>query len=240
MQKDIELTKAAGMNAHLSKPIDINEIYKIIEKYFEWELIYENNNLDENKQVVLIDGIDLARVSENMMENDYQTIYPLYDMFKKRYEKFSEKIKGLDKNSKEFKEYIHSLKGTSGNLCIYKVHELCKKIEITDEPSILIDELSNELSHIIKEISNNISPRIKVEQKELDKNEIIREFNDMIDSFEEAAFVSRSNFNQFISNISEDITDKQKEQLNKSFDIKEFESLSSLLKEIKKEIENEK
>ena len=232
MKEDKELTSEAGMDGHLAKPIDKDELFNIVKKYFDCKS--GSIELDKKDDIVEIDGLDLKRLYKNMGSDTPEALYSMYDGFKNKFKDFEIKIDTLEKNSKEFKEYIHSLKGVSGNLCIDKVHELCKEIEKTQNPSSKVIELKNEINYVVEQITNNITPKIKIKQSILDDEELKNEIANMIDKCENSAYISRKSFNQFIVDINSLIEDEKKNNLNKLFDTKDFEKLANELNSIKR------
>jgi len=149
MDSDKVSVKKVGMQEHLAKPIDMNKLNKVIQKYFEYET--KNKGKTSLNNCTYIDGIDIESVL-NLLDDDPKEVYSLYHMYKEEYKDFNKKVSHLDINSQAFKAYIHKLKGSSGSLKINKIYNLCTEILTLDNPQIKIDELKTELAFVVKEL----------------------------------------------------------------------------------------
>ena len=239
MKEDKELTKEAGMNGHLAKPIDKEELYKVLNNYFGIESKDDSSDSKIAEMIKELDikGIDLKKHAQNYMIKDMQNIYVLYDAFKNRFNNFESRISKMEFASEEFNNYIHTLKGVSGNLNINGVFELCKEIEKADDQKEVYEKLKVELSSVLEQINDKISSRLEVEDKALDKSEVIKEIDKMISSIEKASFISRTNYSEFLSSLIPFIKKEQEELLVEYFDIKNFDELLKLLKVIKEDLQ---
>ncbi len=157
-------TFEAGMNYHVAKPIDDNNLYEVIEKYFE--LISEEIVLKETKKETKTSHNNQLDVYSEILQNidndfDEDTILNILEVFKKQYENFNKEIKEI--NDDDFKSYIHKLKGSSGNLGLHSIYNLCLNIEICkneDEKEkylISLIEKMKELFEMIDEKLSNIN-----------------------------------------------------------------------------------
>ncbi|MGI6722789.1 MAG: response regulator [Arcobacteraceae bacterium] len=174
----------AGMNDHLSKPIDKELLFDTIIKY--------TNKSKENIDYIQIETsltnntLNLQTLEENLANKELATKL-LKTFLSQLNGEFSNIIEELLANSKEARFLVHGLKGISGNLGANKLFMICQKIDekfknnhfVSPESiNALAKELDNvkqELNHIIKEQDVIIDEDItKLSQKELDK---------LIDSF---------------------------------------------------------
>lgn len=238
MKEDKELTKEAGMDGHLAKPIDKNELYRVLESYFDIDSDTSSevsSIIDEIKELD-IKGIELIKYANDYMIEDIQNIYTIFDAFKQRFDDFEQRISKMELKSDEFKNYIHSLKGVSGNLRINGVFELCKEIEKSDKQEEVYERLKAELSSVLNEINDKMSSRIVVKDDSVNKVEIAKELDDMAISFKESFFVSRVKFNEFISRLSKFINNEQEKTLKQHFDVKDFAALYTALQKVKEEL----
>jgi len=226
------------MNEHLAKPIDKNELDNVIKKYFDCKMKKDSTVKSNLSQIVdiNIDGIDLNALRDKLNDSDPLNIYTMYDSFKYRFKDFSNKIDTLQTNSKEFKEYIHSLKGVSGNLYINNIYELCKEIEQQDDPYEKLEQLKSKMDKLLIDINEKISPKIKLDQKTLNKDEINEELDKMINAFDEYLLVTTKSFNQFIVSLSQFVSEDKIDILNNYFNTNDSDQLLEELKQIKEQI----
>ncbi|ADR34300.1 multi-sensor hybrid histidine kinase [Sulfuricurvum kujiense DSM 16994] len=138
MQQDKEFTSAAGMNEHLSKPVDYDALIEVLIRWIKPR--QRGYDFSENKKNVIaheeifgtIEGIDLKELS-NRIGNNGEKIkrYLLY--FCNEYENFESRIDFSNLKMAPFKHLIHTMKGASGNLSMFKVYALVNDIENSDD-----------------------------------------------------------------------------------------------------------
>jgi PAS domain S-box-containing protein len=211
MRKDKEETKEVGMNDHICKPINKEELYRVVADYFVVENIIEDRVT--NSDLIKIDGIDIDKLYESMANSQSQT-YDLLKDFKDSYAAKIEDIANLDMNNKESRDFIHKLKGVSGNLTIYKIHNLCNQIEKESTNKLLVDKLKSELENIIDLLDKSLP---QVEQENLISEEEFEQiFEKLIDDID--------NFRLISSKVLDNIENYFNSKLNndKISDIKVF------------------
>lgn len=156
MQQDKEFTSAAGMNEHLSKPIDYDTLIEVLIRWIKpRQKVF---NFPENKKNVIeheeifgtIEGIDLKELSNRIGKNGEKIKrYLLY--FCNEYENFESGIDFSNLQTESFKHLIHTLKGASGNLSMVKVYALVNAIENADDAKE-IEGLAFQLISAIHEV----------------------------------------------------------------------------------------
>jgi len=144
MQEDIEITKQAGMVAHLGKPIDINKLYKTIDKYLNQNLQPNQNSSSSISELKHIDSKLGLKYSENS-EELYKRILKIF------YDKYSKGLKLENLTDKELENMAHSIKGVSATIGAVKLEKISKKLEKTLNRD-LFEEFYNELNEVIKEL----------------------------------------------------------------------------------------
>ncbi|MDF1876523.1 response regulator [Sulfurimonas sp. SAG-AH-194-L11] len=150
MKDDIEHTLSIGMNAHLSKPINVNELYAVLLKYVSKKTTLIPNVVKEEESIPDdipdFKHIDVKIGLHNLAENRELYLEILKDFFLQ--------YKNFDINSfskKEKKLHIHTLKGLSASLGATQLNILIRKYEDSDDETILLD-LIKELQNTIKEL----------------------------------------------------------------------------------------
>lgn len=159
MQKDKELTSEVGMNAHLSKPIDKDELFETL---VHWVSPKSNQTIAvsnvkppvENGFEGSIEGVDTVELVERI-GNDREKIkrYMLY--FCSEYESIKTKINEVSKGSEPFKNFVHTLKGISGNLSMKQIYPLAAALELSNDANE-IDTLLHQMITAADEMVNAI------------------------------------------------------------------------------------
>ena len=234
MDKDKELTSLAGMNNHLAKPLIRSELESILKQYFEMELI--DNKLNKSS-TIFIKGINISSVIENY-NTDINDIYRMYEKFYKEYKDIDKDLASLKNSEKEYFEYLHKLKGVSGNLHIQEVFETSKKIYDNKELSF-----SNHLIEITKNICENIEssilPILKSSQKDiktLDLKELKNGIEKLIVDLKDYEYISSEKIGLLLDNLKTLLSKKDIDLLNKSFEKSDNETVISLLENILKDL----
>ena len=150
--EDIQKTKEYGMNAHITKPIDIKALYKILLEYIPKKS----------------DSFTLSKKQEEQQDKDifyhFKTLNPqealhLLGNNKKLYEKilldFRTKYSTIsfkDINNTTLERTLHTLKGLAKNIGATKLHDL-----LLLQDSYSKEELLKNLQENIKDILQDIS-----------------------------------------------------------------------------------
>ncbi|MDD3394340.1 MAG: response regulator [Anaerotignum sp.] len=181
LQAEREICFQAGMNDHVSKPIDPYLFQKTILRWINTargQAVLNKAGEIQTSEDFLLDGIDtiagLSRVANN------KALYiDLLKRFGEKYAASMEEIKQLQITNQysKLEQLTHSMKGASGNIgadMLYAALGELEKMSRTkikwEEYSSLEEEISQELSRVIHSIS-------ELQQEE--KRDIDREGNSM-------------------------------------------------------------
>jgi len=190
MQEDKEKTTAAGMNAHLAKPID-----KYLLTQTLLELIDKSDSLDNNLEVEstqeLLDakskefyGVDMEELKSRVGDNEaviQQLVESFYTEYIDRENPFSIENVG----TKELNDAVHALKGVSGNISLKEIYKLSKEIHDSDDLDVkkeLVPKLSELLNVTLDRLSidltdeNDDSDEIIYSYKKEDVINFVQEF----------------------------------------------------------------
>lgn len=115
MKSDVDACTSAGCDDFVSKPIDKNTLYKLLEKYL---------NVDTNRQSVgsLIVS-ELLKTEPDLLDIVKEFVAGLPDRLKKLENSYQ------DNDLETIKSELHQLKGTGGNFGYPILFEMCQKIE---------------------------------------------------------------------------------------------------------------
>ena len=157
----------AGMNDHVSKPIEPQILYSKLKEYIKPKnqkiVVKKEQNvkqlINEKQYTTEIEGIDMQSVMARLAGNQklFQT---LLEKFMNSYSNYGHEIESLYKKNEvsQLKEKIHSFKGISGNIGATKIYELSYEIEKIlknnqfESASPYIIMIVKEMSHLKKNI----------------------------------------------------------------------------------------
>ncbi|MDA3946279.1 MAG: ATP-binding protein [Helicobacteraceae bacterium] len=163
---DIEKSKSFGMQEHLSKPINVENFYKVLLQFIKPKVAREEVQVSKEEpsekqnpvSIGTLPGLDteggLSRVNGNIKA--YQNIlFKFADLFENITQEFRAQI-----DSGAFDEgraLAHNLKGLSGNVGANDIFELAKELEDafkdhTGEFTPLIDAIDTKLKPLIQAI----------------------------------------------------------------------------------------
>lgn len=168
MQKDKELTSAAGMNAHLSKPIDYDALINTLIHWIRPLRAVVKSEAEEKKEAVFaavegeIEGIDLQALS-NLVGHNPEKIKRYLSYFCDEFEMIESMLDLSSERNDEFQHVVHTLKGTGGNLSMFKVHELASAIEASGD-HLEIEALTPRLIAEVQAVINAIRSYYKEER----------------------------------------------------------------------------
>ncbi len=236
MKEDKQKAKDIGIDDYISKPIIWSEVEKVLQRYLETnykEILPLENPLEED--LIQIDGLDIKKITLALKMKP-QRVYLLLENFKNSYKDFDKKINNMDWDSKEFDEYIHKLKGVSGNLQIDNIYTITQKIEQDKQNR---DKLLINLSNILKTITQSIEEKLsknKIPDKneKIDDKQLIEKIDLLITDIDEFNFIDSLRINKLVEFLYK-LDEKQKNDILQSFEENDYDKLKELLLFIKKD-----
>ncbi len=157
MIEDKQKALEAGMNDHLSKPIDKSELYRVVGSYMNKNLEAKNKNSEAKKSDETI--IDFKELYE--LTSSSELAHTLLEKLKAQLEtgEFVDIVQHLKENSEQAHTLIHTLKGVSGNIFAKELYEICFKIDkkYKQQKSILdedIQALQNGIANFLQELKS--------------------------------------------------------------------------------------
>ena len=159
MVHDKELTLRAGMNEHLSKPLNVNELKRILTKYLNITFQVDNTfDILQDKKIQDIEGVYLKELIVRL-NNNQDVANNLLLNFVQNNSDIIKTIDTLEIASKAFNDFIHNLKGMSGSLSLNRVYKQSTKIyesESAEDQALLLPELKESILTVFDSISKNI------------------------------------------------------------------------------------
>ena len=154
MSEDKELTREVGMQEHLGKPIDFDELIRCINKYIPKSIstkdnMQEDNNSKNTDKKELVEHLNFDELLHRI--GNKNLAFELLNKFANTYNDYK---KDLEKsfNTEDFDKDIHKLKGVSGNLSLNALYSVCIEIEIEEDivkKRVILDKLLIELKEVI-------------------------------------------------------------------------------------------
>ncbi|WP_368030868.1 response regulator [Arcobacter sp. s6] len=234
MNEDKILSKEAGMQEHLAKPIDFDELFKVINKYLP-NLISIDTSIN-GKNYISNNHIDfdelLKRIGNEKLANE------LLKKFESTYKDYD---KELNENfqTEEFSKSIHKLKGVSGNLALKTLYKITSEIEqenIINKKRELLNQLIIELKEVmlmINEIENPKEDEIPL----YDLSTIIIDLKEIIQMLKESRFLNSENINKLCNQVIQLKNKFIANEIKDYLDSLEYEKAIVILEEILLEIE---
>lgn len=226
MEEDLKMTKNAGMNEHLSKPIDMNKLKNVIKKYLSSSFEESTPEIKTiNKDT--IPGINLEELISRLNGNK-ELAFQMLTNFAEDKKYIINELNSLDIESKQFNSLMHDLKGLSGNLSLNEVFKYSNKIyttNILDEKKELLLKLKENLIVTLKSINDKIVLKVAKENNiiHFTKDEIFQSINSLTYDISQGAFVSQDRKKLVIDQVKqiEDALLAEKlEKLLSNFDYK--------------------
>ena len=239
MQLDKELTREAGMNAHIAKPIDQSELREVLMRYLNQEMPVAaiGDAVEQNTQKLY--GIDMDELLKKFKKSE--RIKQFLEVFADEYRSFGQSIKDVSVSSPEFKQMLHGLKGVSGNISLSYVYPLAKAIdESRDEEwrKQKIDELLCELDKVIAVIDTMAAvPESLLPRPNFNREEAISNINSVMAAMAKGEFITDERTDLIAIQVElfsdkETATEIRKSMVNLRYD-KSIASLESIVKAIK-------
>ena len=151
----------AGMNDHLSKPIETKALDRVLKKFLHTQ------NKEEEKPIESIefDNIDYDYLGKSLGLRNIKILKTLVKQFSKSIDSFLENLESAIKseNIEKLKSVIHTIKGATGNMRFNNSFTLCKEIE-----KELLQK--NEIDENIKEKTINLIAQLLDLQSKIKSN----------------------------------------------------------------------
>ncbi len=180
--KDIKLSKEAGMNEHISKPIDIEKLYNVLLKFIPKRVDISDESIKEieTNYMPAFDNIDTSYGLKLLGGNEKLYITILKGLLEYK----DVKLENLD--DEELKRTAHTIKGVSSSVGAFELKEIAENIQNTLDRT-LFGQFYEVLYCVIQEIEEKIigldinqKEKITIDAKQEKKDEIFERLKDAL------------------------------------------------------------
>ncbi len=169
MKDDKEKCLEAGMDAYTSKPIIIEALQSLLEKYGSASSKNINQpsiirNVEELIDISAIEQLELLQDDDNPK----LVIELIQDFLKESPKKLNSMAEAIaTKNAKTLAEIAHNLKGSSGTLGARRMMDICKTLELLGQASsiegaeTMLRDLNDELKQVEEFLKNYVNQSVQ-------------------------------------------------------------------------------
>ncbi len=196
MISDIQKSKKYNMDAHLSKPIKMNDLYKTLYKYLN-----HLGNIENKKDSLIVKSsinYDFKYLKSeealSMINHNNKLYISMLEKFLNKYKNKDNNLKDIIKNDKEAAIIIiHTAKGLSGNIGAVELNKITTQLnqklkeDIIFNDSKLVDSYEYCLENVLMEIEdflNKMIPKKEIALLKLDNNEFYNKLISLIEPLE--------------------------------------------------------
>lgn len=170
LNSEFEKCIRAGMQGFIVKPVNADQIFEIIIKYTNIEVLKPSktykSNYERHDESIFPDGLPVieglnTELALNMLNRDKQLYVNILNKFLKNYRDFTKDLSSLmkEKDYKSAKRSVHTLKGITGTIGAEELHNFINQVE-----QILLekdyDKFTNQISELDTRL-NNVFDSIK-------------------------------------------------------------------------------
>jgi len=161
MSEDVKHAIDSGMNAHVSKPINVNTLYEVLLRYISKKSDKKSEvYARESDEIPPFKNLNTALALENLADNKTLYLEILQDFYK-QYKDFT--LKSL--SQEQLTMQMHTLKGLSASIGAQAIFNLTKELELSKDES-LYKALTLELHNLLDELKTLLNPT-QLQEKEL-------------------------------------------------------------------------
>lgn len=246
MQHDKDRSRESGMNAHIAKPINLEELKTTLSQYLNMEHSSSNEPTQQPEKsedkALQIEGVDVEKLLD-MADGDQSFVIHLLKRFADNQQELFENLE-QDVESEAFEKFMHNLKGTSGTLALTKVYEFARSIYENRSKEFRIThlpELKLRLSEVIKAIETATSPILSDKKEEtavrpLSAEELHRYLFEWVEKLGRGYFMGPDLIDELIQNLSSRFASERLNPLKESLVRFDYMSARTYLENLLKEI----
>jgi|GEM_PF-1840313 len=237
LNDDVNSSKEFGMDGHIGKPIEIEELKEVLQKYLQIEPQPKvSTSIEVNETYA---GINLKELYSRVNQ-DKSLARKLLKDFLNNYSDFQKEVAIIKINSKAFESAMHTLKGISGNLALKDIYNYANDIYTSDD----LEHKSKMLQPLLKAMEQtkaSINEYLAQEQEEkivvdTDNQSILKSINSIYVELEASAFIPQEPIKHLLEQIKS-LDEEKANQLEVYFDRFEYTKAKELLETLKEKID---
>lgn len=158
MKEDVEKSKEAGMKEHLSKPIEVEKLYRVLVQYISKKVdnvVLQEVDVSQAVTLPIFQTIDTKVGLGHVANNEKLYLKILNDFYNNYAHKDFESI-----TDKELKIFAHTLKGLLATIGVKELTSLAKRLEESEERKLL-SELQKALHPVFEELHTKLASIIE-------------------------------------------------------------------------------
>ncbi len=237
---DEEKSLAAGMNGHISKPIDPEQLYGILSRHLtiseETPVSGSDDDVEKptHKLPVQLPGIDLEAGLKQIGGNQ-QFYLKLLGDFLKNHGDCVEHLRSLIASDKldEARREAHTLKGVGGNIGAFPLEQKAAALEsFLKDGAIPPEDLFSEFSSVCELLFNSLKSLFSAAEERIDAAPVIdfqSKFDELYQALDQGEAVSKTLYGDLKPALAERLSENQLAQVEKLIGDFEFEQAASLL-----------
>ncbi|MCG3680311.1 response regulator [Aliarcobacter butzleri] len=237
MIEDKEKVLEVGMNDHLGKPINSDELYNTIIKYAKkitQKTLIHTKTKDSSNTTLDMELLERTLSSKELINK------LLTKFFEQLNEEFIDIVEKVKQNDEKAPNMIHGLKGVSGNLGATALFTICQKIDLKYKndnavTSLEIETLEEELAKIKAEL-RTLGEK---EKKQEDENIALlnsEDFKKLLISIkkdlQDGSIIRENNLNILYTNLKNILNDNEIKELKENIDDFEYTEALNILKKV--------
>ena len=240
MQNDRELTQKVGMNEHIAKPLDIDELKSILAKYLNTTIeLNSSENVTISDDIETIEGVNLKELYSRL-NNKKDIVDKLLGDYVKNNRNLWEKIELLEVGSKEFNDFMHGLKGVSGNLSLMNIYKYSTQIYTSQDKkeqiSLLLNlkrSIKDTFEAIEKYINSRVKNRVEIA---FNRDDLVENIKEIKSELSLGSFISTDRVDLLLEQINIILDKSYSDKLEKSFSQFDYQKAKEILEQIYEEI----
>ncbi|MEN8718058.1 MAG: Hpt domain-containing protein [Sulfurovum sp.] len=170
--------------------------------------------------------IDIDKLIHELSEDVAYTMLNKFIVTHKEYEDF------LNLAGEDLDRYIHKLKGSSGNLKMISLYELCVSYYENQNKNEIVSKIKKEMPLTFDKI-NEILKNQKSNNKTVDIIELNSLLDKLILDLDEYTYIEDSRFKLITNSLKGTVSDKMIENLEKNFIKGDYDSLKNITETIR-------
>lgn len=249
MSGDMEKSLSAGMNDHVTKPIEPDKLFSSLLKYIESKVEAEaliKKKDEPNFEFKDMEDSSILDIQEalNRVSGDKKALLNILERFSNKYADSFVNIEEFIKN-KEFtsaEKKLHELKGVSGNISAHKLYKVSSDMDSIlkkeQEPPIeLMGQFKRSLEEVIDKIVS-LKDDSKENKKSFDKEKVLKLLEKIDTNLEQNIIESEEGLNELLPYLSDEIYKEFASRLSDTISNFDTDEASLLIERFKKELTN--